>query len=57
MESIAKPHLREQVRTVMRLHHYRVRTGKSYWIRNFICFHQLRRSQELGAAEVNSFFT
>ncbi|WP_223930664.1 phage integrase N-terminal SAM-like domain-containing protein [Aeromonas caviae] len=32
----------EQVRTVMRLHHYNIRTEKSYlyWIRNFISFHQ-----------------
>ncbi len=30
MESTAKPRLREQVRTVMRLHHYSIRTEKSY---------------------------
>lgn len=57
MESTAKPHLREQVRTVMCLHHYSIRTEKSYWywIRNFIRFHQLRYLQELGAFEVNAF--
>ncbi|WP_372587218.1 phage integrase N-terminal SAM-like domain-containing protein [Aeromonas caviae] len=28
-----------------------------YWIRNFICFHQLQYSQEFGSAEVNAFLT
>jgi hypothetical protein len=43
----------------MRLHHYSIRTEKSYWfwIRNFIRFHQLQYSQELGSAEVNAFLT
>ncbi|MFM5409786.1 phage integrase N-terminal SAM-like domain-containing protein [Aeromonas veronii] len=43
MESTTKPRLREQVRTAMRLHHYSIRTEKSYWywIRNFIRFNQL----------------
>lgn len=59
MESTAKPRLREQVRTVMRLHHYSIRTEKSYlyWIRNFIRFHQLQYSQELGSVKVNAFLT
>ncbi|HHQ4513230.1 phage integrase N-terminal SAM-like domain-containing protein [Aeromonas hydrophila] len=59
MESTAKPRLREQVRTVMRLHHYSIRTEKSYWywIHHFISFHQLRHSQELGVIEVNAFLT
>jgi len=43
----------------MRLHHYSIRTEKSYWywIRNFIRFHQLRHPQELGSVEVNAFLT
>lgn len=59
MESTAKPRLREQVRAVMRLHHYSIRTEKSYWywIRYFIRFHQLRHPLELGAVEVNAFLT
>lgn len=59
MEGASKPRLREQVRTVMRLHHYSIRTEKSYWywIRNFIRFHQLRHPQELGSVEVNAFLT
>ena len=59
MEGASKPRLREQVRTVMRLHHYSIRTEKSYlyWIHNFIRFHQLRHTQEVGSAEVNAFLT
>ncbi len=43
MESTTKPLMREQVRTVTRLHHYSIRSAKSYWywIRNFIRLNQL----------------
>ena len=56
---LPKPRLREQFRAVMRLHHYSVRTEKSYWywIRYFIRFHQLRHPLELGAAEVRTFLS
>jgi integron integrase len=57
--STSKPRLREQVRAVMRVHHYSIRTEKSYWywIRYFIRFHQLRHPLEMGAAEVNAFLS
>lgn len=57
--STSKPRLREQVREVMRLHHYSIRTEKSYWywIRYFIRFHQLRHPLEMGAVEVNAFLS
>lgn len=53
----AKPRLREQFRTVMRLHHYSIRTEKTYWywIRYFLRFHGLRHPLELGPAEVSRF--
>lgn len=43
----------------MRLHHYSIRTEKSYWywVRNFIFFNQLLHPQKLGAIEVNAFLT
>jgi len=49
--------LREQVREVMRFHHYSVRTEESYWfwIRRFIFFHNKRHPRELGVAEVSAF--
>jgi len=54
-----KPRLQEQFRAVIRLHHYSVRTEKSYWywIRYFIRFHQLRHPLELGGADVNAFLS
>jgi len=57
--SASKPRLREQVRAVMRSHHYSIRTEKSYWywIRYFIRFHKLRHPLEMGATEVNAFLT
>jgi len=57
METSSKPRLQEQFRAVMRLHHYSIRTEKSYWywIRYFIRFHQLRHPLELDAVEVNAF--
>jgi hypothetical protein len=57
--STSKLRLREQVRVVMRLHHYSIRTEKSYWywIRYFIRFHQLRHPLEMGAVEVNAFLS
>lgn len=57
--STSKPRLREQVREVMRLHHYSIRTEKSYWywIRYFIRFHRLRHPLEMGAVEVNAFLS
>lgn len=57
--SASKPRLREQVRAVMRSHHYSTRTEKSYWywIRYFIRFHKLRHPLEMGATEVNAFLT
>lgn len=57
--SVSKPRLREQVRTVMRLHHYSIRTEKAYWywIRYFIRFHKLRHPAEMGAVEVNAFLS
>jgi integron integrase len=57
--SISKLRLREQVRAVMRLHHYSIRTEQSYWywIRYFIRFHRLRHPLEMGAVEVNAFLS
>lgn len=59
METSSKPHQQEQFRAVMRVHHYSIRTEKSYWywIRYFIRFHKLRHPLELGATEVNAFLS
>jgi site-specific recombinase XerD len=49
----------DQVRDVLCLKHYSLRTERSYcdWIERFIRFHQLRHPKEMGEAEVSSFLT
>lgn len=51
--------LMDQVRDVLRLKHYSLRTERSYcdWIERFIRYHQLRHPKEMGEAEVSSFLT
>ncbi|ROT95756.1 integron integrase [Marinobacter sp. R17] len=54
-----EPRLREQVRRVMRVGRYSIRTEKSYWywIRYFIRFHDLTHPRQMGPKEVNAFLT
>jgi len=42
-----KPRLQEQFRSLMRAHHYSIRTEKSYWywIRFYLRFHQMGTSK------------
>ena len=51
--------LLDQVRNVLRLKHYAIRTEEAYldWIRRFILFHQKRHPREMGAAEITEFLT
>src|ERR1019366_10535360 len=45
--------LLDQVREVMRLKHYSIRTERSYcdWIRRYIRFHAMRSREDLSGAE------
>jgi integron integrase len=54
-----KARLREQVREVMRFHHYSERTEEAYWqwIRRYIFFHAKRHPRELGTQEVSDFLS
>jgi integron integrase len=54
-----KARLREQVREVMRFHHYSIRTEESYWqwIKRFIFFQGKRHPKEMGGAEVSAFLS
>jgi hypothetical protein len=56
-----KAKLLDQVREVMRLRHYSIRTEHSYgdWIRRYLKFHQLRSREEMvpGEAKVEAFLT
>jgi hypothetical protein len=47
------PRLLEQVRNVMRLHHYSIHTERSYidWIKRYIHFHHMRTREDLGNGE------
>lgn len=53
------PKLLEQVRSVIRLRHYSLRTEQSYvnWIKQYIIFSHKRHPAELGAAEVTAFLS
>jgi integron integrase len=53
------PKLLEQVRTVIRLRHYSLRTEQTYvsWIKQYIFFSNKRHPAELGVAEVTKFLS
>jgi integron integrase len=51
--------LLDQMRDVMRLKHYSLRTERTYcdWVERFIRFHKLRHPREMGEMEVAEFLT
>lgn len=53
------PRLMDQVRDVLRVHHYSLRTEQSYlqWIRRYILFHSKRHPREMGEEEISAFLT
>ena len=53
------PKLLDQVRNLIRVRHYSIRTEEAYtyWIREFILFHKKRHPANLGAPDVASFLT
>jgi integron integrase len=55
----AGPRLLDQVREVIRLRHYSIRTEQAYlqWITRFILFHSKRHPGEMGAPEVTAFLS
>lgn len=54
-----KPRLMDQVRDVLRVHHYSRRTESNYsqWIKRFIFFHNKRHPVDMGEPEIRSFLT
>ncbi len=56
---LGKPKLLDQVRAVLRLKHYSLRTEQSYldWIKRFILFHGKRHPETMGAEEVREFLS
>ncbi len=55
----AQPRLSDQVRELLRIRHYSIRTEQAYlqWIRRFILFHGKRHPREMGAPEVTAFLS
>ena len=54
-----QPRLRDQVRAVIRVNHYSIRTEQTcwYWIRYFIRFHKMKHPQDMRPKNVNNFLT
>jgi integron integrase len=54
-----KKRLLDQVREVIRLKHYSIRTEQTYvdWIKRYIVFHGKRHPREMGAPEIEGFLT
>ena len=55
------PKLLDQVRNVLRLHHYSIHTERSYidWIKRYVHFHHLRCREDLadGEKKIEAFLT
>jgi integron integrase len=53
------PRLLEQVREIIRLKHYSIRTEQTYlhWIKRYILFHAKRHPREMGAPELTAFLS
>jgi len=51
--------LLDQVREVLRYHHYGLQTEKAYvhWVRQFILFHNKRHPREMGKDEIEGFLS
>jgi integron integrase len=58
-QQVGEPRLLDQVRQVIRIRHYSIRTEQAYvqWVRRFILFHGKRHPREMGAAEVTAYLS
>jgi integron integrase len=54
-----QPRLLDQVRELLRIRHYSIRTEQAYvqWIRRFVVFNGKRHPNEMGAQEVTAFLS
>lgn len=61
MSNIKKRKLLDEVRDVMRLHHYSIHTERTYcnWIKRFVLFHKMASREDLkhGEAKIEEFLT
>ena len=53
---MAKPRLLDEVRNVLRVTHYSIRTEEAYvqWIKRFIYFHNKKHPADMGEAEISA---
>lgn len=56
---MARSRLLDQMREVLRVHHYSIRTEEAYldWVKRYIIFHNKRHPSEMGEAEITEFLT
>ncbi len=54
-----KPNLLDEVRNVIRVKHYSLRTEETYvqWIKRFVLFHNKRHPKYMGGKEISAFLT
>jgi hypothetical protein len=54
-----KPKLLDQVRKILRLRHYSLRTEEAYlaWMKRFILFHGKRHPRELDERDISTFLS
>ena len=61
MSTTKKRRLLDEVRDVMRLHHYSIHTERTYcdWIKRFVLFHKMASREDLknGEAKIEKFLT
>ena len=56
---MGRSRLLDQMREVLRLHHYSIRTEEAYleWVKRYILFHDKRHPSEMGEKEISAFLT
>ena len=56
---MGRSRLLDQMREILLLHHYSIRTEEAYleWVKRFILFHNKRHPSEMGEKEVSAFLT
>jgi hypothetical protein len=56
---MGRSRLLDQMREILRLHHYSIRTEEAYlaWGKRFILFHNKRHSAEMGQKKISTFLT
>lgn len=56
---MARSRLLDQMREVLRVHHYSIRTEDNYlmWVKRYILFHNKRHPSEMGEREITAFLS